>query len=234
MIPWPYFHGIFPASLSTWDAWVGNSKVFSAGEFILFAAHSQCRNSSIPRGFELAAQSRAFHEPLCGILHSLSLSWGSTCFNLKEKLKEPKSSVWLWHPFGEVCPVYPQLPREGKNHGSSCLQLCFTGDLPVLLLSQCGSSHWEHSLLKCVSTLRGNQHSQFSHLYKTFFSCQPHQSSISQGGRCSMEISRCWGTRTAGPAQNNTRVQDLCHCTSTSARRRWGKSQDRLLRNNLL
>lgn len=133
---------------------------------------------TIPHGFELATQSRVFHEPLlCGILHSMSPSSGFTCFNLKEKIKQSKCSVWLGHPFGEVCPVYPQLPTGGKEQGSSHLQLCFTGQLPKLLLSQCGNSHQEHSALKRASSLRGNQHSKFSHYCKTFFSCQPHQSS---------------------------------------------------------
>lgn len=74
-----YFHGIFPASASTRDASAGNSKV-SAGVFILCSSFPMQKFlhfslETIPHGFELATQSRVFHEPLlCGILHSMSPS----------------------------------------------------------------------------------------------------------------------------------------------------------------
>lgn len=68
----PYFRGIFPASLSTWDAWVGNRNVVSVGVFILFAPHSQCRNSS-------SSAWRPFLMDLCWLHragHSMSPSLG--------------------------------------------------------------------------------------------------------------------------------------------------------------
>lgn len=107
-----------------------------------------------------------------------------------ERKAERAQILWLIvAPVWEVCPVHPQLPIGGRTHpfSSSASQVLH---FPVLLLSQCRSSPVEHNIPNILIYAKPSSPAA--------------RRAISQG--CSMEISRCWGIGTAGPAQNNTSV----------------------------